>query len=65
MNVRIVNIRHAPPDPTGGRPLYVYATLINADNGVEYIHATLNYILRAVEERGYVLVGDKNVSTDC
>lgn len=61
MNAKIINIRHGRPKLSNkSDSLYIYATLINADNGVPYIHATLEYILQAVEERGYILVGDNH-----
>lgn len=59
MHARIINVRHGAPE--FGHQDTIYATLINADNGVVYLYATLEFILKRVNDCNYILVGDKNV----
>ena len=54
--VRLVNVRHGKP--ADGRGRVVYGHLIHADTGELEISATLEYIMQAIAERNYVLVGD-------
>ncbi len=44
---------------TGARSSIIYAHLYSADTGDLVISATLDYILNAIEERGYILVKEK------
>jgi hypothetical protein len=54
--VRLVNVHH---DSRLGYPRNIYATLVDAKTGETIINATLSYVLTAVANRGYRLVGDK------
>lgn len=40
----------------GNRSTFIYATLVHAESGQMAISGTLDYILTAVAERGYILV---------
>lgn len=57
MRVRMVNIRHG--NPAQGRGNFLYAELRNADTNDLIISADPDYILAAVKDRGYILIGDK------
>lgn len=54
MEVILTNIHHG--DPAKGRGDYIYAELRDAKTHETIISATLDYILRAIEVRGYRLV---------
>jgi len=55
--VRVMNLRHGRPKSNeGAGPLFLYADLINAENGEVLAHATLDYILGRVKNENLVLV---------
>lgn len=56
-NVRVINLRHGRPKNNAGQgPLFLYADLIDAENGGILAHATLDYILNRVKKSNLVLV---------
>jgi hypothetical protein len=50
--VRVINLHQGQ----GGRTEYLYATVVDAENGELIIAATLDYILKIAKVRNYQIV---------
>lgn len=53
---KIDNFRQNTSDHKRLEPYVLYATLMDADTGELIINATMEYIMQAVEERGFTIV---------
>ena len=54
---RIARLRMSGNEGTGLKPDCIYCSLVEIKSGREVISATLDYVLAAIRDRGYVVEG--------